>query len=92
MLYLSSPEDCGKDKDLHVSACPFRCSVAMETGGVGVGIGGDPASTIRNTTQSGESCAKHALRPAVTLFNTRVKYASLHFPPSPTVTQSAVRS
>lgn len=37
MLYLSSPEDagCGTDKDLHVSACLFHPSVALETGGGG---------------------------------------------------------
>ena len=82
MLYLSSPEDCGKDKDLHVSAClsPLLCGYGDWWGrGGGGGVGVDPASTIRNTTQSGESCAKHALGPAVTLFNTRVKYVPFAF-------------
>ena len=81
MLCLSCSEDggCGTDKDLQVSACLTRRSAALQAGGV-------PASIIKNTTQNGEKCAKKALGPAVTLYNTRGEICTSAFLPLPTVT------
>lgn len=58
----------------------------MEPAGAGVVVEGGKLAPLRNTTQSGEKCAKHALRPAVTLFNTLGEICAFAFLPSPTVT------
>lgn len=76
MLYLSCSEDGGIDKDLACLCLPLRCSAASEAEGVS-------ASTIKNTTQSGE---KHTLRPAVTLFATWSEIYAFAFLPFPIVT------